>query len=312
MELEAEENNRLCQFSKTKMCKFYILGKCTKGTQCPFAHESQEIKKLPDLRCTKLCNTWVQTGQCTNRTCLYAHSKDELRSTGAFHKTKLCRFMQIGHCTLGAKCNFAHSSVELREPETIDNLQPPPGLESMVTQLLSDDDDISDSSTRLPDDSVNLDLKPAYVHVPGLSPLESWLAQTNPAAVTQQDGFGTFDETAAWNQHMANSAMDFACYSPEGQGGNLAYSGGYDWASPWTSSNMMAEPYENSAVFGGGYNGGSGWDWQLFGRSMAIDQTDELTIKSTKPAKAAAKMRSVRTSESTLCPGSGSEGDTKA
>lgn len=113
---------RTWQFSKTKMCKFEIVGMCAKGTQCPFAHGREEMKPLPDLTCTKLCKTLIQTGICDVEGCKYAHSKEELRATSTFHKTKLCRFSQIGHCALGAKCNFAHSPQEIRTIE--DPLEP--------------------------------------------------------------------------------------------------------------------------------------------------------------------------------------------
>lgn len=108
---------RAWQFSKTKLCKFHIIGICAKGIMCPFAHNKDELKPLPDLAFTKLCKTLIQNGECTNRNCTYAHTKEELRATSTFHKTKLCRFSQMGHCALGAKCNFAHSTEEMRQLE---------------------------------------------------------------------------------------------------------------------------------------------------------------------------------------------------
>jgi len=111
------KGGRTWQFSKTKMCKFQIIGMCAKGEQCPFAHDKQEMRPLPDLTCTKLCKTLIQTGICDDPSCKYAHTKEELRATSTFHKTKLCRFSQIGHCALGSKCNFAHSSAEIRKLE---------------------------------------------------------------------------------------------------------------------------------------------------------------------------------------------------
>mmetsp|Transcript_41899 Transcript_41899/g.76132 ORF Transcript_41899/g.76132 Transcript_41899/m.76132 type:complete len:479 (-) Transcript_41899:77-1513(-) len=105
----------LGQFSKTKMCKFHLMGKCTKGDDCLFAHEKTEMRPLPDLTCTKLCKALIQTGVCTLPDCKYAHNKEELRSTSSFHKTKMCRFALMGHCALGDKCNFAHTSEEIRE-----------------------------------------------------------------------------------------------------------------------------------------------------------------------------------------------------
>jgi len=253
VDMSEDDSSRRCQFTKTKLCKFHVLGKCTKGTQCPFAHDGLDLRNLPDLRCTKLCKTLVQTGRCTSRNCLYAHTKDELRSTGAFHKTKLCRFMQTGHCTLGAKCNFAHSSVELREPETIESLQPPPGLglENMVSELLSDEDDDSDGSTRVPDAGI-VELEPAYIRVPGLSQSDACSFGTEKDA-----GLNSYWEFQ--NQVMAAGAMDFGCYPPAG--GSMAYGGAYGSyggaygavPDPWVS-NAMSEHY-GSSLFDGGYGG---------------------------------------------------------
>lgn len=66
-------------FEKTKMCKFHILGACTKGSSCRFAHSQSELQCLPDLACTKLCKTLIATGGCDNPDCRYAHSQEELR-----------------------------------------------------------------------------------------------------------------------------------------------------------------------------------------------------------------------------------------
>lgn len=74
------KQSRNSQFSKTKMCRFEILGMCTKGQQCPFAHGATELKPLPDLRCTKLCRELLQFGECHNKNCTYAHSREELRT----------------------------------------------------------------------------------------------------------------------------------------------------------------------------------------------------------------------------------------
>jgi len=130
---ESEPRPRTWQFSKTKMCKFNLVGMCMKGVQCPFAHDKCELRSLPDLTCTKLCKTLIQTGNCDDERCTYAHSKDELRATSTFHKTKLCRFSQMGHCALGSKCNFAHSEEEIRPLDTANlpvPLLPPSPTES--------------------------------------------------------------------------------------------------------------------------------------------------------------------------------------
>lgn len=63
------------------MCKFNILGVCAKGPQCPFAHSAAELCPLPDLRCTKVCKVLIATGVCNVEGCTYAHRKEELRYT---------------------------------------------------------------------------------------------------------------------------------------------------------------------------------------------------------------------------------------
>eukprot|EP00931_Biecheleriopsis_adriatica_P118448 TRINITY_DN9385_c0_g1_i1.p1 TRINITY_DN9385_c0_g1~~TRINITY_DN9385_c0_g1_i1.p1 ORF type:complete len:475 (+),score=102.39 TRINITY_DN9385_c0_g1_i1:32-1426(+) len=84
---QADDDKRLERtqvFTKTKMCKFHILGSCQRGTQCRFAHDQSELQALPDLTGTKLCKTLVQTGQCQDPNCTYAHSKDEFRIVPGF------------------------------------------------------------------------------------------------------------------------------------------------------------------------------------------------------------------------------------
>mmetsp|Transcript_84331 Transcript_84331/g.132852 ORF Transcript_84331/g.132852 Transcript_84331/m.132852 type:complete len:427 (+) Transcript_84331:70-1350(+) len=66
-------------FSKTKMCKFHILGICTRGESCQFAHDRVELNALPDLFRTKLCKRLINTGSCDDPNCKYAHNKEELR-----------------------------------------------------------------------------------------------------------------------------------------------------------------------------------------------------------------------------------------
>lgn len=296
-----DSGSRLCQFTKTKVCKFHTVGKCTKGTQCPFAHEGYELRKLPDLRCTKICKALIQTGVCTKKPCMYAHSKQELRSTGAFHKTKLCRFMQTGHCTLGAKCNFAHSAVELREPETIEGMDPPPGLglESMVSGLLSDDDDEEEvekalplqglkSSTRNAEKDIKSDLPlPAYVPLGGS--LDAWSFGAQPVQSNGQDrrdlpgGHEQFKEDVGmesfWDTQnlVSSNAMGFSelgFYPPEGN--SLAYSGAFHdpmaaFPNPWAGG-MLLEQY--ASLFG------NAWDYAAFSDNVGLDHKDELKIKS--------------------------------
>jgi len=113
---EALQTRPVGHFQKTRLCKFNILGVCTKGEQCVFAHGAEELRPLPDLTCTKLCKTLIDTGICADPQCSYAHNKEQLRTTSVFHRTKFCKFAKAGHCSLGTKCNFAHCPDEVREP----------------------------------------------------------------------------------------------------------------------------------------------------------------------------------------------------
>jgi len=176
------------QFSKTKLCKFNIIGMCAKGVQCPFAHSKDELKPLPDLTCTKLCKTLIDSGECTDRSCKFAHTKEELRSTSTFHKTKLCRFSQKGHCALGAKCNFAHSVEEVRQLEAdiamlqdigerhgSQMMQPPP-----VMFHTPEKHSVRPSA---PDAEFTSALVPGYLGVSGMTSSQSPLAQTKQAVL---------------------------------------------------------------------------------------------------------------------------------
>mmetsp|Transcript_34321 Transcript_34321/g.80297 ORF Transcript_34321/g.80297 Transcript_34321/m.80297 type:complete len:624 (-) Transcript_34321:104-1975(-) len=106
---------RLRAFAKTKLCKFHLIGACTRGSDCKFAHSKNELLPQPDLTCTKLCKAILETGECTDPECSFAHRIEELRPTSAFFRTKMCQFHLLGHCRLGSQCNFAHSPEELRE-----------------------------------------------------------------------------------------------------------------------------------------------------------------------------------------------------
>lgn len=80
------------QFRKTKMCRFYPLGDCRYGTECPYAHDEEEIERPPDLTKTALCVEF-QAGGCTKAAfrCPFAHGAEELRTTEAFVNSQLCK-----------------------------------------------------------------------------------------------------------------------------------------------------------------------------------------------------------------------------
>jgi len=75
-------------FVKTKMCKFNLLGACTKGAACMFAHAANELNPVPDLFRTKICRMLINTGTCDDPECKYAHNKEELRTCNTAFKQK--------------------------------------------------------------------------------------------------------------------------------------------------------------------------------------------------------------------------------
>eukprot|EP00421_Protoceratium_reticulatum_P013326 CAMPEP_0168381766 /NCGR_PEP_ID=MMETSP0228-20121227/13045_1 /TAXON_ID=133427 /ORGANISM="Protoceratium reticulatum, Strain CCCM 535 (=CCMP 1889)" /LENGTH=531 /DNA_ID=CAMNT_0008394873 /DNA_START=41 /DNA_END=1638 /DNA_ORIENTATION=+ len=67
----------LCR--KTKLCRFYTAGACTRGSACNFAHGGAELNSTPDLHHTKLCPSVSQGRQCEDSQCAFAHSPCQLR-----------------------------------------------------------------------------------------------------------------------------------------------------------------------------------------------------------------------------------------
>lgn len=68
------------KFHKTRICRFFLEGKCRKKGACNYAHGEQEMSTQPDLRRTKMCPAVVSGGACTSPCCTFAHSASELRA----------------------------------------------------------------------------------------------------------------------------------------------------------------------------------------------------------------------------------------
>jgi len=129
---------------KTRLCVYNLEGKCGFGSECMFAHSSNEIRGVPDLRKTQLCMKFME-GNCVDKSCGFAHGEEELRDAPNFKK-KLCKWSSKGGCRNGNKCGFAHNAKELRglpapppgfkpiaePPWRAQKVAPPPGLEKMV------------------------------------------------------------------------------------------------------------------------------------------------------------------------------------
>jgi len=68
------------KFQKTKMCKFFKAGACTRGYECVYAHSTCELQELPDLHKTALCARFAFAGSCDKAdACRFAHGTKELR-----------------------------------------------------------------------------------------------------------------------------------------------------------------------------------------------------------------------------------------
>lgn len=87
------------------MCKYALMNKCDRGENCTFAHDISELRIKPDMRKTKLCKSYI-LGKCTDQNCIYAHSVSELREVG---KPAICQLHREGRCIKGDQCRFAHS-----------------------------------------------------------------------------------------------------------------------------------------------------------------------------------------------------------
>ena len=64
---------------KTVLCKFFAIGKCTKGRFCTFSHDEAELHSQPELSRTTLCPSLMGGGRCRNPRCTFAHARGELR-----------------------------------------------------------------------------------------------------------------------------------------------------------------------------------------------------------------------------------------
>lgn len=65
---------------KTRLCRFFARGLCSRGSACTFAHGEAQLLPQPDLFKTGLCFDYMKAGTCrAGSSCRFAHSNDELR-----------------------------------------------------------------------------------------------------------------------------------------------------------------------------------------------------------------------------------------
>eukprot|EP00928_Gymnodinium_smaydae_P076534 TRINITY_DN5955_c0_g1_i1.p1 TRINITY_DN5955_c0_g1~~TRINITY_DN5955_c0_g1_i1.p1 ORF type:complete len:209 (-),score=32.04 TRINITY_DN5955_c0_g1_i1:343-885(-) len=63
-------------FLKTRACRYFGLGKCSRGAECTFAHEG-ELRPRLNLARTKMCPALLEKGACNNVLCDYAHRYED-------------------------------------------------------------------------------------------------------------------------------------------------------------------------------------------------------------------------------------------
>jgi len=69
-------------FAKTQFCSFHQQGRCSRGSECTFAHYDSEHRSRPDLTKTGMCQDWMK-GVCrlSASECKFAHGHDDMHST---------------------------------------------------------------------------------------------------------------------------------------------------------------------------------------------------------------------------------------
>jgi hypothetical protein len=191
--------------------------------------------------------------------------------------------MQTGHCSLGAKCNFAHSRVELREPIVRDGLQLPPGLGlDSIIGLLSDDE--SDEGFEGATDSCKydsterlFDYSPAYVSVN--REIDPWTLTSENLA---SNSFWSYAQSCQ-SQLGSTNLLERDLSTPF-----------LDWSGDWVGLGLHGYASQLATAYGDS-------PWQSVTDNLVIDQQEEWKARKSKSVSEAPKMRSVRTSESTLC-----------
>lgn len=121
-------------FTKTKLCKFNVLGVCNKGEDCHFAHGIQELHPTPDLFRTKLCKRLIDTGRCEDHACQFAHTKEQLRSA-AIGTKGFGRLMSTSSESTGYDSRNVGSSEELPAPFSFQRAMSAASSQEMQTSL---------------------------------------------------------------------------------------------------------------------------------------------------------------------------------
>jgi len=63
---------------KTKMCSFFLAGRCKKQGNCTFAHCVSELQPLPDECYAKICEAPLINGGSEDPACSFAHRIEDI------------------------------------------------------------------------------------------------------------------------------------------------------------------------------------------------------------------------------------------
>ena len=59
-----KDMKRLQVHKQTRLCRFFVVGACTRGEACTFAHGQDKLRQQPDFSKTRLCADFMERGSC--------------------------------------------------------------------------------------------------------------------------------------------------------------------------------------------------------------------------------------------------------
>ncbi|CAK9008351.1 unnamed protein product [Durusdinium trenchii] len=130
----SELRNKL---KRTKICRFWVFGRCALGDDCNFAHSKDDLQEQPNLVATELCFQFMSRGTCRRGAdCTFAHGVSELR---AIDEDVQCRTMKFNmKPDVGAMPDLNHlpallstqsgHAARAHKSGYGDGIRPPPGL----------------------------------------------------------------------------------------------------------------------------------------------------------------------------------------
>lgn len=153
---------------KTKMCKFFALGVCSKGAACKFAHEKGMLQPQPNLYRTSLCLAFMRNSTCKDgANCRYAHGAEQLR-TGMDHD-------ESQNSSVGVEQNESGECQEPVEAPLLPSLQPPAVWRSGHLTTLETLAGIATTQAGLP-------IKNTFIHFDKPSTLKATLSPRSKSA----------------------------------------------------------------------------------------------------------------------------------